>query len=142
VVFHFRDYAMISGLALVVWGGTHLVLHAGWEHVAAGALISTVGGAVSAFIAETFLDVHRMSLVQLNNYFSQPVLNSHILTAQPLADLLPTEAAKQKAYELIIAKVTDLITPPQVQQPTIPPETAARPTRKTRRLIEMKKSAG
>ena len=139
--FFFAIVAMISGLALVVWGGTHIVLNAGWEHVAAGALISTVGGAVSAFIAKTFLDVHRMSLVQLNNYFSQPVLNSHILTAQRLADLLPTEAAKQKAYESIISKVADLIAPPQVQQPTIPLDSRAGQTRKRKRLVETKKSS-
>jgi hypothetical protein len=86
--FIFAILAMLSGLALVIWGGTHIVFNAGWEHVAAGSLISTVGGALSAFITKTFLDVHRLSLIQLNNYFSQPVLNSHILTAQRLADLL------------------------------------------------------
>jgi hypothetical protein len=113
--FFFAITAMISGLMLVVWGGTHIVFNAGWEHVAAGSLISTVGGAVSAYITKTFLDVHKLSLVQLNHYFSQPVLNTHILTAQRLADQLVDADAKQHAYETIIGKVSNLIVSQPIQ---------------------------
>lgn len=107
--------AMISGLAMVVWGGTHIVFYAGWEHVTAGSLISSIGGAVSAYITKTFLDVHKLSLIQLNHYFSQPVINTHILTAQRLADQLVDEQAKQRVYEAIIEKVSNLIVSQPIQ---------------------------
>jgi len=113
--FIFAIIAMVSGLGLVVWGGSHIILQANWEHVAAGTAISAIGGAVSAFITKTFLDVHRLSLIQLNHYFRQPVLNAHILTAQRLADELPEGPVRQKAYESIIAKVIQLITAQAVE---------------------------
>ena len=58
-----------------------------WEnHVTAGASISAIGGGISAFITKTFLDVHKLSLTQLNGEFRQPVLNDNILMAQRLSD--------------------------------------------------------
>jgi hypothetical protein len=57
----------------------------------------------------------RLSLLQLNHYFKQPVLNTHILTSQRLTDLLQDEKAKQKALEKIIATVCDLIHAEQAQ---------------------------
>jgi TRADD-N domain-containing protein len=115
--FIFAIVAMVSGLGLVVWGGYEIIREQGveWKHVAAGTAISAIGGAVSAFITKTFLDVHRLSLIQLNHYFRQPVLNAHILTAQRLADELPKGPARQKAYESIIAKVSQLITAQPVE---------------------------
>jgi cytochrome c biogenesis protein CcdA len=77
--FIFAIIAMVSGLGFLVWGGYEIIReHVKWEHVAAGNAISAIGGAVSAFITKTFLDVHRLSLIQLNHYFRQPVLNAHI----------------------------------------------------------------
>jgi hypothetical protein len=78
-------------------------------HAAAGASISTIGGATGAYITKTFLDIHRLSLSQLNFYFRQPVVNSHVLTAQRLAELLPQGAARQQAYEKILANIVTLI---------------------------------
>ena len=71
-------------------------------------MIAAIGGAISAYITKTFLDVHKVSLQQLNRYFAQPVINDHILMAQRLADALPNDSPKQKAYEGIIASVTAL----------------------------------
>ena len=45
-------------------------------------MIAAIGGAISAYITKTFLDVHKVSLQQLNRYFAQPVINDHILMAQ------------------------------------------------------------
>jgi hypothetical protein len=107
--FIFAIFSMLAGLGLVVLGGVHIFNNSGWEHVAAATSISTLGGATGAFIAKTFLDVHRLSLSQLNHYFHQPVLNTHILTAQRLADQLEDKSARQRAYERIITNVASLI---------------------------------
>jgi Cyanobacterial TRADD-N associated 2-Transmembrane domain len=141
--FIFAIIAMVSGLGFLVWGGYEIIReHVKWEHVAAGNAISAIGGAVSAFITKTFLDVHRLSLIQLNHYFRQPVLNAHILTAQRLADNLPEGPAHQKAYESIIAKVSQLITAQPVELMDIygrPIDT--RPATTSRALRKQKKKA-
>jgi hypothetical protein len=107
--FIFAIVAMVAGLALVVWGGSSIMYGNGWTNVAAGSILSAIAGCISAYITKTFLDVHRLSLIQLNHYFHQPVLNAHILTAQRLADQLPEGPSRQKAYQEIIMKVSDLI---------------------------------
>jgi ABC-type multidrug transport system fused ATPase/permease subunit len=87
--------SMIAGLGILVWGGWTIVHDP--NLVASGSVIAAIGGAMSAYITKTFLDVHKLSLRQLNHYFKQPVLNSHILTAQRLTDLLEDKDAKKKA---------------------------------------------
>ena len=108
-LFIFTIVAMMAGLAFVVWGGTHVLRYNGWQHIAAGCAIAAIGGAISAYITKTFLDVHRLSLRQVNHYFRQPVLNAHILTAQRLADQLGDPAARRKCYEAVIAQISRLI---------------------------------
>ncbi len=107
--FAFAIVAMVAGFAFVVWGGTVLLTASEPIALAAGGLLSSVGGAVSGFIAKTFLDVHRLSLTQLNRYFQQPVINDHILMAQRLAEDAADEETRRKAYGSIIASVTGLI---------------------------------
>jgi hypothetical protein len=101
--------AMLSGLFLVIFGGYYAVTHPDLTQVLTSTGISAIGAATSAFITKTFLDVHKLSLNQLNHYFNQPVINSNILTAQRLADSLSDEAAKIKAYEKIIDSTVALI---------------------------------
>ena len=107
--FAFAIFSMLAGLTFIFWGGTVILRGPGWENTAAGSAISAIGGSISAYITKTFLDIHKLSLHQLNRYFKQPVLNDHIIMAQRLADVLQNDSAKQKAYELIIASVTKLI---------------------------------
>jgi hypothetical protein len=107
--FIFAIFSMVSGLAFVAWGGAHILMNPGWEHVAAGTGISAIGGSIGAFITKTFLDVHRLSLSQLNHYFQQPVLNSYILTAQRVVECIDEKTAKRKAYESILASVLTLV---------------------------------
>lgn len=107
--FFFAVFSMLGGLGFVVWGGTHLLTSPGWEHVAGATAIAGIGGSIGAFIAKTFLDVHRLSLSQLNHYFRQPVVNAHVLTGQRLADQLVEPDARQKGYELLLQRVAELI---------------------------------
>ncbi|MFC2077513.1 hypothetical protein ACFLTM_01715 [Candidatus Bipolaricaulota bacterium] len=101
--------AMFAGLVFLVWGGTVLFSAKDSVVLAAGGLISAAGGAVSAYIAKTFLDMHRVSVGQLNRYFRQPVVNDRVLMAQRLADELDDPEARRQAYDKIITSLTDLI---------------------------------
>ena len=102
--------AMAAGLGFVCWSAMVAINATDWGPRIAGTTVSAIGGALSAYITKTFLDVHRLSIQQLNRYFTQPVLNSHILTAQRLADELHSPDAHQEAYKMIIASVITLIT--------------------------------
>lgn len=107
--FGFAIFSMLMGLGFVLWGGSVILQKVTPQDIVSGAAISAIGGAVSAYITKTFLDVHKLSLLQLNRYFRQPVLNDHILMAQRLADHLEDSAAKQRAYEKIIDSISGLI---------------------------------
>lgn len=137
--FIFALLAMFAGLGFVIWGGTVVFTTGDWQKVAAGSAISAIGGAVSAYITKTFLDVHRLSLFQLNRYFRQPVLNAYVLTAQRLADQVDEPAARRAAYRDIIGRVVGLIredldsgVPVAIPSEGTPP-IAQRQPRKTRR---------
>ncbi|MBU2494674.1 MAG: hypothetical protein KJ571_18790 [Bacteroidetes bacterium] len=108
--FIFAIIAMVSGLGFVFWGGTNIILKAGWTNIVAGSAIASIGGAVSAYITKTFLNVHKLSLTQLNRYFKQPVLNENILTAQRLADSIDDKEFKLKSYATIINSISQIIT--------------------------------
>ncbi|MBP5957941.1 hypothetical protein ICA16_19885 [Pseudomonas anatoliensis] len=125
--FIFAIFSMLAGLSFVVGGGFHVLTNPGWEHVAAASAISGIGGAVGAFITKTFLDVHRLSLSQLNHYFRQPVVNAHVLTGQRLADQIDDPILRQKAYQHLLMQVASLIredttSPAAVWSPELPPK--------------------
>lgn len=107
--FIFALVAMFAGLGFVFWGGTLILTQVDLDHVAAGAAIASIGGGINAFITKTFLDVHKLSLSQLNHYFQQPVINDHILMAQRLADEVDDEETRKKAYETVIGSISKLI---------------------------------
>jgi len=52
--------SMLAGLFIMIWGGWNIVSGKAIDHVLSGSVISAIGGAVSAFITKTFLDVHRV----------------------------------------------------------------------------------
>lgn len=95
--------AMFLGMGFMVWGA--LAMAKPW----AGSAIGALGGALSAFITKTFLDVHKVSLVQLNRYFRQPVLQSNVIEARLLADEMGSDDLTRRAYSKIITSVIRLI---------------------------------
>lgn len=107
--FIFAIIAMFAGFGFVIWGGSVLLTAKETIVLVAGGLLATVGGAISGFISKTFLDVHKLSLTQLNTYFQQPVINDHILMAQRLADDVDDLETRKKAYETIIVSISGLI---------------------------------
>jgi hypothetical protein len=108
--FYVALIAMFAGFAFVIWGGKYILSELRWDYIAAGGAIASIGGSISAFLPKTFLDVHKLSLNQLNRYFQQPVINDHVLMAQRLADNMPTPEARQKSYEVIIQSLTKIMT--------------------------------
>lgn len=100
--------AMFCGFAFIFWGGQHMLREINWDQLAAGFALAAIGGSISAFIAKTFLDVHRLSIQQLNQYFQQPVAASNVLMAKLLADNLSDSPARQKAYIKIISCLLSL----------------------------------
>lgn len=118
--------AMAAGLGFVMWGGTVVLTGENWKDVAAGSAVSTIGGTISAFITKTFLDVHRLSLSQLNRYFRQPVVNSHVLTAQRIAEQIDDADTRRSTYARIALQVTAMIQDVDGQVETVRVESTAR----------------
>lgn len=107
--FVFAIISMFLGMAFVFWGGTFILSDTGTDKVAAGAVISAIGGGISAYITKTFLDVHKLSLTQLNKYFKQPVINDNILKVQRLADDVGDIEVRKESYKNLINSITGLI---------------------------------
>ncbi len=108
--FLFAILSMSAGMGFMFWGGSFILLaDPNANHVAAGAAISAIGGGISAYITTTFLDVHKLSLTQLNRYFTQPVINDHIVMAQRLAEDVKDDEVRKKSYEKIVSSITALI---------------------------------
>lgn len=106
--------AMFVGFGFLGWGGYILIgaseSKEGRETVlAAGGIVSALGGAISGYIAKTFLDVHRLALSQLNHYFRQPLINDYILMGQRLADQCGNDDGKMKGYDSLIEAVASLV---------------------------------
>lgn len=69
--FTFAIISMIVGLTVVILGALLIIINKNFDkNTIAGGVISTIGGALSAYITKTFIDVHRLSITQLNTYFS------------------------------------------------------------------------
>jgi hypothetical protein len=115
--FTFAIISMFSGLGLIIWAGSILLTADKSIALAAGGIISTIGGGVSGFIAKTFLDVHKLSLNQLKTYYRQPVINEHIVMAQKLAEDSGDPETRKKAYNSIVDSLIVLI-----EQGSIQPE--------------------
>jgi hypothetical protein len=107
--FLFAILSMSAGMGFMFWGGSFILADPNANRVAAGAAISAIGGGISAYITTTFLDVHKLSLNQLNRYFTQPVINDHIVMAQRLAEDVRDDEVRKKSYEKIVTSITALI---------------------------------
>lgn len=107
--FAFAVVTMAFGFVFVIKGGMVLLTATEKIVLAAGTIFSAAAGTVSGYIAKTFLDIHKISLKQLNEYFQQPVINDHILMAQRIADESNDGETRKKVYEKIIESITKLI---------------------------------
>lgn len=101
--------AMAVGFAFIFWGACHIFQMTTWGHAAAGSAIATIGGSISAYIAKTFLWVHRLSLQQSNYYRQHSFIAHQILLAHLIADDFPDPIARQKVYTQIVSQLLSII---------------------------------
>ncbi|MGW1898483.1 hypothetical protein ACWCQB_13745 [Streptomyces hirsutus] len=93
--------AMGVGLLLLIsaaFAGAYVPLEQVRWFIGALAVLSTT---LSGYLAKTYLALYKESISQLNRYFDQPVLNSHYLTAERLAEALDREDAIKVRRQII-----------------------------------------
>jgi len=100
--------AMAVALAILLCGAYHIFSSTTWDHAAAPSVITAIGGGISAFIAKTFLGLHRLSLEQLKHSSEDSRVAQHIFMARMLADHLPDDQARQNIYGEIISHLLSL----------------------------------
>jgi hypothetical protein len=122
--FAWAVFAMMVGFVVLAVGGSVIVV-GGPNALLSGSSLAAIGGALSAFITKTLLDVHKVSLIQLNRYFKQPVLNSHVLTCQRLIKAIPPGPAQEAMYKLVIQEVIGLLSAEQSQSVILDEEAKA-----------------
>ncbi len=102
--------SMIIGLIVVIIGAVIILVNKNsTQNTIAGASISTLGGVLSGYITKTFMDVHRLSISQLNKYFEQPVKKDHILTIRDIIKEIKTVEDREEAYLKVIESIMNLI---------------------------------
>jgi hypothetical protein len=104
--FHNSQIAMFFGFAIVGSGAIIVLLPISTETKLAVAGISAVGTALAGYINRTFLKSHELSILQLNIFFRQPLVQSYLLTAERLAAQLET-AQKSTALNKVILQAMD-----------------------------------
>ena len=90
--FRHSQYAMIAGLALLMFGGIVAVAATAPETKLAVAGLSAIGTLVSGFITKTFLTSHASAIAQLNRFFEQPLVNSYLLNAERVAGAISPDS--------------------------------------------------
>jgi len=68
--------------------------------------LAVIGGALSGFLSRTYIHVYERALQQLNQYFSQPLLNSYLLSAERIIGEMSVEA-RDCAYEAVLQRLLE-----------------------------------
>jgi hypothetical protein len=69
------------------------------------ASLAAIGGGLSAFLSRTYITVYKHSLDQLNQYFSQPLLNSYYLTAERIIENMENERDRDQARTKLVTEL-------------------------------------
>ncbi|WP_369228909.1 hypothetical protein AB5J56_00585 [Streptomyces sp. R21] len=98
--------AMNVGIVILV-----VAFFAGWRYNTQGdrvflGSVAAVGAAFTAYLSRTYMKTYERALQQLNQYFNQPVLNGYFLTAERIAESLPT-GRKEEVLERIVDDVLE-----------------------------------
>lgn len=93
--------AMLGGAAWLMICFTAVILVTSSNGKILAAVLAPAGGALAGFLSRTYLFVYERSLVQLNQYYSQPLLNSYYLTAERLSTEM-SEDGRDKLIEKVI----------------------------------------
>lgn len=119
-----------AGFVFMCWGANKIFSLKdtdGKIALASGGLIAAIGGAASAYIAKTFLDIHRMSLEQLDRFFIQLTVNDDLIMARRLAKDCDDPDTRKKAYDTIINSLAVVIRCQTTQPPALDPSAGGKP---------------
>ncbi|MFF0183520.1 hypothetical protein [Streptomyces sp. NPDC005244] len=114
--------AMGVGLFLLVCaaaGGAYVPVEEVRWFIGALAAFSTL---LSGYLSQTYTDLYRRSISQLNRYFDQPVLNSYFLTAERLTaglDVSHAQAVRQQIINEVLASSSRLTEKPPAEAPAV-----------------------
>jgi hypothetical protein len=103
--FRNAQLAMGAGLLVLVGGSIVAISAPSVATKVATASLTAIGGALSGFIAKTFLVTYRSAIDQLNFYFEQPLITSYLLAAQRLINELKDETQRDAALDKVITQI-------------------------------------
>jgi hypothetical protein len=90
--FRSSQRAMLGGFTWLIACFTAVILAGPLDGRIIVATMAPVGSALAAFLNRTYLLIYERALVQLSQYYSQPLLNSYYLAAERLMSEMSPEA--------------------------------------------------
>jgi hypothetical protein len=101
--YRWSQAALGVGLLALIGGVLVTLSTSGVANKTAVAGLTAIAGALSSYVARTYLRIYERTLQQLNFYFRQPLVTSYILTAERVANKI-----KQKdRHDDMIAAIID-----------------------------------
>lgn len=99
--FRSAQRAMLGGFSWLIICFTAVILVSSLEGKIVSAALAPIGSILAGFLGRTYLLVYERSLVQLNQYYNQPLLNSYYLAAERLTTEM-SAPTKDKLLERIV----------------------------------------
>lgn len=96
--------AILAGFTWMIACFTAVIIVDSFEGKLITAALAPIGGILAGFLGRTYIHVYERSLVQLNQYYSQPLVNSYYLAAERLAEDM-SESAKDKLLERVVEQL-------------------------------------
>jgi hypothetical protein len=94
--------ALAVGLTVIIAGGVSAIVVNGESTRIVAASLAVAAGAISSFVANTYLRIYERTLLQLNRYFQQPLASSYILTAERLIDKMSPDRKDEALAKVIV----------------------------------------
>jgi uncharacterized membrane protein len=93
--------AMLAGFTWLIICFTAVIVVNSLEGKIVAAALAPVGGMLAGFLGRTYLFVYERSLIQLNQYYNQPLLNSYYLAAERLTSEMSAEARDRMLEKVV-----------------------------------------
>ncbi|MDQ3678390.1 MAG: hypothetical protein M3401_16595 [Actinomycetota bacterium] len=100
--------AMSAGLLVLLIGSAVAVALNDPASKATAAGLTAIGSLLAGYIGRTFIRTYERTLVQLNHFFEQPLLNSYLLTAERLVGAVSQEN-RDEMYSRLIERSLDAL---------------------------------
>ena len=113
--FRSSQRAMLIGFIWLIACFTAVVLNRSLHGQIIAATMAPVGSILAGFLGRTYLFVYEQALVQLRQYYNQPLLDSYYLAAERLASEMSHEARdrlSENAVEQLLAVARNLTEAP------------------------------